>query len=48
MKEGEYDAEYYVNNQIVPAVERLFDIFGYPAEELEAEKTQQKLQAYFG
>ncbi|MEK6853927.1 MAG: DNA polymerase domain-containing protein, partial [Nanoarchaeota archaeon] len=48
VKEGEYDAEYYVNNQIVPAVERLFDIFGYPAEELEAEKTQQKLQAYFG
>lgn len=48
VREGEYDAEYYINNQIVPAVEKLFDVFGYNAEELAAEKTQKKLQAWFG
>lgn len=48
VKEGEYDAEYYINNQIVPAVGKIFDVFGYNAEELAAEKTQKKLQAYFG
>lgn len=48
VREGEYDAEYYVNNQIVPAVEKLFDVFGYDSAELAAEKTQKKLQAYFG
>lgn len=48
VKEGEYDPEYYVNNQIAPAVEKIFDIFGYNPEELTAEKTQKKLQAWFG
>ncbi len=48
VKEGEYDPEYYVNNQIVPAVETIFRIFGYSGEELAAEKTQKKLQAWFG
>ena len=48
VKEGEYDAEYYVNNQIVPSVGKIFDVFGYDSAELAAEKTQKKLQAYFG
>ncbi len=47
VKYGEYDPEYYVNNQIIPAVGKLFDVFGYKAEELAAEKTQSKLQAFF-
>ncbi|MBI2176226.1 ribonuclease H-like domain-containing protein [Candidatus Woesearchaeota archaeon] len=46
--EGEYDPEYYINNQIVPAVEKIFDVFGYDSAELAAEKTQKKLQAWFG
>ncbi len=48
IKEGDYDPEYYVNNQIVPAVEKIFDVFGYNAAELAAEKTQKKLKAWFG
>ncbi len=48
VKEGEYDTEYYINNQIVPAVEKIFDVFGYDSAELAAEKTQKKLQAFFG
>ncbi len=48
VKEGEYDPEYYVNNQVVPAVEKILEIFGCSGEELAAEKTQQKLQAWFG
>ncbi len=46
--EGEYDPEYYINNQIVPAIEKIFDVFGYDSSELAAEKTQKKLQAFFG
>ncbi len=46
--EGEYDPDYYVNNQIIPAVEKIFDVFGYDSAELAAEKTQKKLQAWFG
>ena len=48
VKEGEYDPDYYINNQIVPAVEKIFDVFGYDSTELTAEKTQKKLQAWFG
>ena len=48
VKEGEYDPEYYINNQIVPAVGKIFDVFGYDSAELTAEKTQKKLQAFFG
>jgi len=46
--DGGYDPEYYINNQIVPAVGKIFDVFGYDSEELAAEKTQKKLQAWFG
>ena len=48
VKEGEYDPEYYINNQIIPAIETIFRIFGYNSEELAAEKTQKKLEAWFG
>jgi DNA polymerase I len=47
VKKGEYDADYYINNQVIPAVERILDVFGYSAEELAGEKKQSKLGAYF-
>ncbi len=47
VREGEYDPEYYINNQIIPAVGKIFDVFNYNQEELAAEKTQKKLQAFF-
>jgi DNA polymerase elongation subunit (family B) len=47
VKNGEYDADYYINNQVIPAVERILDVFGYSADELAGEKKQSKLGAYF-
>lgn len=42
-KESEYDVDYYLNNQIIPAVEKILDVFGYKKEDLLAEKSQLKL-----
>ncbi|MBM3200363.1 hypothetical protein FJZ53_05475, partial [Candidatus Woesearchaeota archaeon] len=39
----DYDAEYYVNNQIVPAVEQIFEVLGYKREDLIKEKSQKTL-----
>jgi DNA polymerase elongation subunit (family B) len=39
----DYDSEYYVNNQIIPAVGRIFDVLGYKKEELRERKGQKKL-----
>lgn len=30
----EYDPEYYINNQVIPAVEKIFEVLGYSKEEL--------------
>jgi len=38
-----YDADYYINNQIVPSVERIFDVLGYKKEELISGKKQKTL-----
>ncbi|NJE09556.1 DNA polymerase domain-containing protein [Thermococcus sp. MAR1] len=36
-----YDAEYYIENQVLPAVERILRAFGYKKEELRYQKTRQ-------
>jgi len=36
-----YDAEYYIENQVLPAVERLLRAFGYRKEDLRYQKTKQ-------
>lgn len=43
VKEKEYDTEYYINNQIIPAVEKILEVFNYKKEDLLAEKEQSKL-----
>ncbi|MFH1642357.1 MAG: DNA-directed DNA polymerase [Nanoarchaeota archaeon] len=43
VKQGEYDPDYYVNNQVVPAVENIFEVLGYSKEELVQSKGQKKL-----
>ena len=45
--DDEYDADYYINHQVVPAVERIFDVFGYKKEELLETKDQTKLEGFF-
>ncbi|HII72806.1 TPA: DNA polymerase [Candidatus Woesearchaeota archaeon] len=47
VKKGDYDADYYVNNQVLPAVEKILEVFGYESEELAGSKKQSKLGAYF-
>ncbi|MBI2139638.1 ribonuclease H-like domain-containing protein [Candidatus Woesearchaeota archaeon] len=43
VSQKEYDAEYYINNQVVPAVEKIFEVLGFTVEELAAQKSQQNL-----
>jgi len=47
VKQGEYDPDYYINNQVIPAVEKILEVFGYGAGEIAGEKKQSKLGAYF-
>jgi|TARA_B100001971_G_scaffold202585_1_gene216526 DNA polymerase elongation subunit (family B) len=47
VKENNYDADYYINNQVVPAVERIFNVLGYTKEDLLETKEQTKLEGYF-
>ncbi|MBS3163465.1 hypothetical protein J4427_02135 [Candidatus Woesearchaeota archaeon] len=42
-KEKDYDTDYYINNQIIPAVEKILEVFGYKKEDLLADKKQSKL-----
>jgi len=48
VKEGEYDAEYYTYNQIVPAVGKIFEISGINIADFIEPKLQKKLDAFFG
>ena len=48
VKEGEYDAEYYVTNQVVPAVGKILEVVGYDSSELLEEHKQKKLESFFG
>jgi DNA polymerase I len=47
VKENEYDADYYINHQVVPAVERIFDVLGYHKLDLLESKEQKKLEGFF-
>ncbi len=44
----DYDADYYINNQIIPVVERIFDVLGYRKEDLGYGKIQSKLGDFGG
>ncbi len=48
IKDGEYDAEYYIYNQIIPSVGKIFEIFGINIIEFIEPKLQKKLDAFFG
>ncbi len=43
----DYDADYYINNQVVPSVEKILDVFGYSKEDILAGKGQKKLDGFF-
>ena len=47
IKENNYDSDYYINNQVIPAVERIFNVLGYTKEDLLETKEQTKLEGFF-
>ncbi len=47
VKEGEYDAEYYVANQVVPAVGKILEVIGCESSQLLEEREQKKLESFF-
>lgn len=47
VEEGDYDADYYINHQVIPAVERIFNVLGYNKEELSESRNQSKLNGFF-
>jgi len=44
---GDIDTEYYINNQILPAVEKIFEVFGITEDELAKESKQIGLGDFF-
>jgi len=47
VNEDDYDADYYVNNQVVPAVDKIFEVLGYTKTDLLEHKEQKKLEGFF-
>ena len=47
VSEGEYDSDYYINHQIVPSVERIFNVLGFTKQDLLESKDQSKLRSFF-
>ncbi len=47
VKEGEYDPEYYLQNQILPAVSNIFAVLGYSEEDIFKESSQTGLGKFF-
>ncbi len=46
-KQGDYDPEYYIKNQIIPVIEKIIELIGYSKEELLKDKKQKGLSDFF-
>jgi DNA polymerase I len=42
----DYDPEYYINNQIIPAVERILSVLGFEKEDIVSDHGQSKLGSF--
>lgn len=47
LEQGKYDSEYYINNQIIPSVDKIFEVLGFSKEEISGKKEQSKLGQFF-
>tara|TARA_Y100000310_G_C20431945_1_gene691910 strand:- start:163 stop:843 length:681 start_codon:yes stop_codon:yes gene_type:complete len=47
VKQEDYDADYYINHQVIPAVERIFEVLGVSKDEIGERKDQSKLGKFF-
>jgi len=45
-KKEDYDPEYYINNQIIPSVDRIFNALGIDSKELTEKASQSKLGSF--
>ncbi|HIG92681.1 TPA: hypothetical protein HA234_00610 [Candidatus Woesearchaeota archaeon] len=45
--EGEYDADYYLNNQVIPAVSSIFLVLGYTEDQVFKDDSQTGLGKFF-
>jgi len=43
VKQGDYDAEYYIENQIIPSVKNIFAVFNISEDQLMSKPSQKKL-----
>ncbi len=48
VKEGNYDADYYISHQVLPAVIKIMQELGHSEEDLKHGGKQKTLQAFFG
>ncbi|MFC1768988.1 DNA-directed DNA polymerase [Nanoarchaeota archaeon] len=46
VKNNEYDSDYYINNQVIPAIEKIFEVLGYSKDDLKG-KEQSNLGKFF-
>jgi len=47
IKEGEYDYNYYIDHQLIPAVSSIFSVLGYVEEDIFKESSQKGLGKFF-
>ncbi|MBW2998327.1 DNA-directed DNA polymerase, partial [Candidatus Woesearchaeota archaeon] len=47
LKQGDYDANYYIENQVIPAVERILELCGYDKDQLLGKGKQTGLGNFF-
>jgi len=47
INQNDYDADYYINNQIIPSIEKIFEVLGFEKDNLINSLNQSKLDTYF-
>ena len=47
ISQDDYDSDYYVNNQIIPSVEKIFEVLGFEKDDLINSFDQSRLDTYF-
>jgi len=47
VSEKDYDSDYYINNQVIPALEKIFGVFDVDVKELLQTKEQSRLKKFF-
>ena len=47
VKQEDYDADYYIENQVIPSVEKIFAVLGYKKEDIFEKQGQKQLGKFF-